>query len=78
MAEQENIELLRDVNVTLVPDGTQDVLKKGELVTIYQQLGGNFTVTSERGGMSRIAGADADALGKEPIARNKIDNVGFM
>lgn len=67
MSEQENIELQRDVNVTLVPDGTQSVLKKGDIVTIYQQLGGNFTVTSEPGGMSRIAGSDADALGKEPV-----------
>ena len=35
-------------------------------MTLNQSLGGNFTVIDETGHMVRIAGEDADALGKEP------------
>jgi probable FeS assembly SUF system protein SufT len=65
MAERESFVLTRDVNVVTIPDGTPDILNKGEHVTIHQSLGNNYTVVTERGYMMRIAGADADALGKE-------------
>lgn len=63
---RESIVLQRDVNAVLIPDGKSQVLPAGEVVDLYQSLGGNFTVTTERGTMVRIAGEDADALGKEP------------
>ena len=66
MAEREVVFLTRDVNIVTIPDGYQGVLKKGEEVTIHQALGNNYTVITEYGHMARIAGADADALGKEP------------
>ncbi len=65
MAERESFVLTRDVNIVTIPDGTPDTLKQGELVTIHQSLGNNYTVVTERGHMVRIAGVDADALGKE-------------
>ncbi len=65
MAERESFVLTRDVNVVTIPDGTPSVLSKGEGVTIHQSLGSNYTVVTERGYMVRIAGVDADALGKE-------------
>jgi probable FeS assembly SUF system protein SufT len=37
-------------------------------VEIAQSLGGDFTVTTDDGGLFRIAGKDADALGLEPSA----------
>lgn len=66
MAEREDVVLTRDVNVVTIPDGTTGTLSKGQTVTIYQALGDNYTVVSEHGHMVRVAGADADALGKEP------------
>lgn len=66
MYGHESIVLRRPVNVVRIPDGTHDVLSEGHVVTLYQSLGGNFTVTTEEGFMVRIAGQDADALGKEP------------
>jgi probable FeS assembly SUF system protein SufT len=66
MYGRESIVLHRDVNVVQIPDGTPDTLSRGDIVTLYQHLGGNFTVTTDRGYMVRIAAADADALGKEP------------
>ena len=68
----ESIILQRDVNVVQVPDGTPGVLPKGHLVTLTQSLGGNFTVINELGYMVRIAGQDADALGKEPPIQTNI------
>ncbi|NOT13143.1 MAG: putative Fe-S cluster assembly protein SufT [Methylococcaceae bacterium] len=65
MAEREDVVLTRDVDVITVPDGNASTLKKGEIVTIHQALGNNYTVVTQYGHMVRIASADADALGKE-------------
>lgn len=65
MQAKETLILQRDVNVIYVPDGTADVLPMGELVVLYQALGGSYTVTTSSGRMARIAASDADALGKE-------------
>ena len=72
MYGNESIVLQRDVNMVQIPDGTPGVLPKGHIVTLYQQLGGNFTVTTERGSMVRIAAVDSDALGKEPAIAGQI------
>ncbi|MDD1606129.1 MAG: putative Fe-S cluster assembly protein SufT [Methylococcaceae bacterium] len=65
MSERESFVLTRDVNIITIPDGMPDTLKKGETVTIHQSLGNNYTVITGFGHMVRIAGVDADALGKE-------------
>lgn len=67
MSQQERIALTRDVDVIMIPDGTASSLSQDHTVTIHQSLGNSFTVITERGHMVQIAGADADALGKEPI-----------
>lgn len=66
MYGRESIILIRDVNAIRIPEGINSVLPKGQIVSLFQSLGGNYTVTDERGYMMRIAGEDADALGKEP------------
>lgn len=66
MSERETIILTRDVNIVMIPDGNHGTLSKGKEVTIHQSLGDNYTVVTEHGHMVRIAGTDADALGKEP------------
>ncbi len=66
MAEREDVVLTRDVNIVTIPDGNTGTLTKGQIVTIYQALGDNYTVVTEHGHMVRIAGVDADVLGKEP------------
>ncbi len=65
MAEREDVVLTRDVNIVTIPDGNTDTLRQGQIVTIHQALGDNYTVVTEHGHMVRIAGVDADALGKE-------------
>ena len=57
--------LERDCNAVMVPQGETVVLPAGQIGYITQALGGSFTVYVE-GNLFRIAGSEADALGKEP------------
>jgi probable FeS assembly SUF system protein SufT len=57
--------LERDCAAILVPQGETVSLPVGQVGYITQALGGSFTVYVE-GNLFRIAGADADALGKVP------------
>lgn len=63
----ERVELSRDCDAVQVPSGDVVQLKAGTEVTITQALGGTFTAqVPAYGGLFRIAGKDADALGKDP------------
>ena len=62
----EPITLERDVTATIIPAGDSLTLREGTPGFITQALGGSFTIYIE-GNLFRIAGADADALGKEPV-----------
>lgn len=66
MYGREDIVLRRDVTAVQIPEGATCVLPKGHVVSLVQDLGGTFTVATEFGNLVRIAGTDADALGKEP------------
>ena len=57
--------LQRDCEAIMVPSGEPVSLPAGQIGYITQALGGSFTVYVE-GNLFRIAGKDADALGKEP------------
>src|SRR5690606_41887040 len=50
----------------LVPAGDKVLLPAGTYGFVTQALGGSFTVYVE-GNLFRIAGIDADAIGKEPL-----------
>jgi probable FeS assembly SUF system protein SufT len=58
--------LSRDVRAIIIPAGEELTLREGTSGFITQALGGSFTVYVE-GNLFRVAGADADALGKEPV-----------
>lgn len=57
-----SIEVLRDVNATLIPSGDQVMLKAGSQVMVTQALGDAYTVYVN-GNLVRVAGQDGDALG---------------
>lgn len=57
--------LARDCPAVMVPQGEEVMLPAGQVGYITQALGGSFTVYVE-GNLFRIAGKDADALGKPP------------
>jgi probable FeS assembly SUF system protein SufT len=61
----EPVKFERDCDVVLVPQGERVTLPAGSVGYITQALGGSFTVFVE-GNLFRVAGNDADAIGKEP------------
>ncbi|MFP7723506.1 putative Fe-S cluster assembly protein SufT [Lysobacter sp. A3-1-A15] len=61
----EPVRFERDCPAVLVPQGDEVNLPAGSVGYITQALGGSYTVFVE-GNLFRIAGSDADALGKEP------------
>jgi len=64
-ARHEPIIVNRDVRAVIVPAGGE-VRRTGSVGYITQALGGSFTVYVE-GNLFRIAGADGDAIGKDPL-----------
>jgi len=64
----EPIKFERDCPVVLVPQGDALTLPAGTVGYITQSLGGSFTVFVD-GNLFRIAGSDADAIGKPPLAQ---------
>src|SRR4051812_45661500 len=66
-----SLELARDCDAVQIPHGAAVTLPKATPVDITQTLGGTFTVHAH-GGLYRIAGKDADALGLEaPVEEKK-------
>lgn len=63
----EPVKFERDCNVVMVPQGDAVTLPAGSVGYITQALGGSFTVFVE-GNLFRVAGEDADAIGKESPA----------
>jgi probable FeS assembly SUF system protein SufT len=62
--DHEPITIQRDVEAVMVPAGVAVTLRTGKTGFITQALGGSFTVYIE-GNLFRVAGKNADALGKE-------------
>jgi probable FeS assembly SUF system protein SufT len=56
----------RDCEVVMIPSGDRVTIPAGTVGYITQALGGSFTVFID-GNLFRVAGIDADAIGKEPV-----------
>src|SRR5215203_4854218 len=70
MSEGGLIELSREIDAIQIPSGNKITLPGGTAVIINQALGGSYTVlVPHQAGLFRIAGNDADALGKEVVAQ---------
>ena len=69
--ENEPIVVQRDVQAVIIPAGIEVKLRTGAVGYITQALGGSFTIYVE-GNLFRIAGEDADAIGKEPPTRPEL------
>src|SRR3979411_2458404 len=64
--ENEPFVVNREVPAVIVPAGVGGKVKTGQAGYITQALGGSFTVYIE-GNLFRIAGENADAIGKETV-----------
>jgi probable FeS assembly SUF system protein SufT len=56
----------RDCPVVMIPSGDEVTMPAGTTGYITQSLGGSFTVFVD-GNLFRVAGVNADAIGKEPV-----------
>jgi len=66
MSDIEFVRLRRRCEAVKIPSGERIPLPEGTECVITQALGGSFTVqVRSHGGLFRIAGLDAEALGKE-------------
>ena len=82
-AEPGKIRLTRDCEVAKIPDGYVVDMPKGTEVNITQSLGGTYTLlVPSLGGLFRLSGKDADAIGKgieaTPQATHRVENEGFV
>src|SRR5689334_17250812 len=60
----EEVQILRDCPAVQIPQGNTIIIQAGTMVVVTQSLGGSHTVqVPSLGGLFRIAGRDADALG---------------
>jgi len=55
----------RDVAAIQIPSGERVLLPAGTWLVVQQALGGAFTAMTEMGGLVRVDGKDADALGPQ-------------
>jgi probable FeS assembly SUF system protein SufT len=62
----ESFVIQREVDAVMVPSGLPIRLQPGLAGFISQALGGSFTLYIE-GNLYRLAGSEADAIGKEPV-----------
>ncbi|HEU4619450.1 MAG TPA: putative Fe-S cluster assembly protein SufT [Gammaproteobacteria bacterium] len=62
----EPVTFVRDCEAVLIPAGERVTLPAGSSGFVTQAMGGSFTVYIE-GNLFRVAGIDADAIGKEPL-----------
>ena len=71
----DEIQLKREVEATAIPAGTKKRLSQGTAVVVTQDLGGTFTIhATAEGGLFRIEGKDADALGRKVTETWVIDS----
>ena len=69
--ERKAVTTTREVPALQVPSGYRVLLPKGTWLVVQQTLGGQFTCMTESGGLVRVDGVDADALGPEYEAEAK-------
>jgi probable FeS assembly SUF system protein SufT len=68
MSSDDPVTLTRDVEAAIIPVGERVTLQKGQQAYVTQTLGGTYTGIVN-GNMFRIEGKDADALGREVVAK---------
>ena len=62
MFRETAVEVLREVEATLIPSGVKVTLQQGTQVFVTQALGNSYTIYVN-GNLVRVAGKDGDALG---------------
>jgi probable FeS assembly SUF system protein SufT len=72
----ERVQLSREVEAVAIPAGHHVTLEAGMDAYVMQALGGSFTLRVPIYGLVRVAGADADAIGKQPEDAGSVAGAG--
>ena len=78
MYSREPVAIERDTRAIQIPEGIPTILPEGSRVIITQQLGGSYTVMTDRGALCRIDERDADGLGREAAVKDETVNDGDL
>jgi probable FeS assembly SUF system protein SufT len=63
---REEVTFSRSAEAIMIPSGEKVLVPKGAQATITQDLGGTYTIITDRGLMVRISGREVEAIGKTP------------
>lgn len=74
MYSREPVTLSRETRAIQIPEGIPTIMPEGSRVIITQQLGGSYTIMTDRGALFRIDERDADALGREAAEKDETVN----
>ena len=66
MNMREEVTFSRNAEGITIPSGERVLVPNGSHATITQSLGGAYTLITDRGLMSRVAGKEVEAIGKTP------------
>ncbi len=70
----EQVEVQRDCEAVQIPQGNTVIIRSGTVAFLTQSLGGSYTLqVPSLGGLFRVAGTDAEALGLERSVGAAVD-----
>jgi probable FeS assembly SUF system protein SufT len=72
MNMREEVVVNRNAEAVMIPSGERVLVPQGARATITQNLGGTYTIITDRGLMVRISGREVEAIGKTPAVAPQV------
>src|SRR6476659_7560520 len=75
MNMREEVVVSRTAEAVMIPSGERVFVPQGARATITQNLGGTYTLITDRGLMVRISGKEVEAIGKTPAEATTVESI---
>ena len=75
MNMRQEVVIGRTAEAVMIPSGERVFVQQGAHATITQNLGGTYTLITERGLMVRISGKEVEAIGKTPPEATAVEAI---
>ena len=75
MNMREEVVVSRTAEAVMIPSGERVFVPQGARATITQNLGGTYTLITDRGLMVRISGKEVEAIGKTPAEAAAVESI---
>jgi probable FeS assembly SUF system protein SufT len=75
MNMREEVVISRTAEAVMIPSGEHVFVPQGSRATITQNLGGTYTLITDRGLMVRISGKEVEAIGKTPPEATAVESI---